>query len=150
MTSIPYKQDLPPAGGYEKITYERVPMKTMFYGRRLLALWASVGIPCYFIYNYYNSVEERLEAEIQSGHNAIKPIFMAERDRAELIQVFKNREEERELMKNVKGWKVGHWYNEPMVKSLPPGTWIEPSMNEFYMHTSVKTRDERHNFRDWF
>lgn len=48
---------------------------------------------------------------MQSASNAILPLLWAERDRAFLKQVRRNRDEESKLMANVKGWKV--WiYNQ--------------------------------------
>lgn len=42
------------------------------------------------------------------------------------------REEEREAMKNVPGWKVGTWYGEPMYFTIPPEKWWDPLDGEVF------------------
>jgi len=53
------------------------------------------------------------------------------------------REEERELMKNVKGWVVGTFYGEPLYKSLPEDAMPHIRENDFFIHRPKK------DFRIW-
>lgn len=69
---------------------------------------------------------ERETVEMRSGKLALYPLLFAERDREYLKQVRRNRDEEADLMKNVAGWKVGTWYGEPVFKTLPKDTIVDP------------------------
>lgn len=62
------------------------------------------------IYLYYINYKKILkhEIELRSSKMAIYPMLLAERDREYLKQLRRNRDAERELMKNVKGWEVQH------------------------------------------
>lgn len=46
-------------------------------------------------------------------------------------------------MKNVEGWVVGTYYGEPIYKTLPEDTLIEPRMREWYIHNSYKEASKR-------
>ncbi|KAF7267591.1 hypothetical protein GWI33_019203 [Rhynchophorus ferrugineus] len=115
-----FKQDMPPPGGYRPISFKRVPAKGLFNGYTLFAV-------------------HHRELESKGASLAIYPLLLAERDRAYLKQLRRNREEERELMKNVPGWKVGTWYGEPIYKLAKPDTLIEPGTFDYLAH--VKYRD---------
>lgn len=69
---------------------------------------------------------DRETVEMRSGKMALYPLLFAERDREYLKQVRRNRDEEADLMKNVAGWKVGTWYGEPVFKTLPENTIVDP------------------------
>lgn len=60
-----------------------------------------------------------------------------------LKQVRKNREAEEKLMKNVKGWKTGTLYGERVYKTVPENEFIEPGLNEYYVHADPKTLFDR-------
>ena len=65
-----------------------------------------------------------------------------------LNQLRKNRDEERELMKNVPGWKVGHYFSEPLYTTV--GDFLmEPDSIELYAHTHDKHRDYMHMYAFW-
>lgn len=53
-----------------------------------------------------------------------------------LKQVRKNRDEERELMKNDPDWEVGTYYGEPIYITRPEDEFREPTFQEFYAHAS--------------
>ncbi|KAH7957196.1 hypothetical protein HPB52_015957 [Rhipicephalus sanguineus] len=55
-----------------------------------------------------------------------------------LKQLKKNREEERELMKDVPGWEVGTYYGERLYKTISPDTHIDPFADEFFAHAEPK------------
>lgn len=76
------------------------------------------------------------QLEMHSASLAIYPMLLAERDRAYLNQLRKNRDEETKLMANVEGWKTGTWYGEPIYHTVPKNTLIEPNYQEFYVHSS--------------
>lgn len=66
-----------------------------------------------------------------------------------LKQLRRNRDEEADLMKNVKGWEVGTWYGEPVYKLLPKDTLVDPNFKEFYVHTDYKHLARRYYLKQW-
>jgi len=49
-----------------------------------------------------------------------------------------NREQEEQLMKDVKGWEVGTYYGEPIYKTIDPNeTWVDPIFEDFYVNVKV-------------
>lgn len=59
-----------------------------------------------------------------------------------------NRDEERELMKNVPGWIVGQYYKEPLYTTIGDFL-IEPYSIEYYAHTKEKHREYMHSYAMW-
>lgn len=98
----------------------------------------------YIYYLNCKAVHAR-ELEARSASFAIYPMLLAERDRAYLKQLRRNREEERELMKNVEGWKVGTWYGEPIYQTKDPDTLNPQTYHEYYVHNSWKDYQKRGN-----
>ncbi|KAF9803662.1 hypothetical protein SFRURICE_003374 [Spodoptera frugiperda] len=129
------KQDLPPPGGYKPIPYKRVPAKTLFSGYTMFAGY--FGITAFAMYLYSLNYKQILrdQIEMRSAKMAIYPMLLAERDRAYLKQLRKNRDAEAELMKDVPGWEVGTYYGEKVYKLLPPDTLVEPIFHEYYAHS---------------
>ncbi|CAD7086973.1 unnamed protein product [Hermetia illucens] len=144
-----FRQDMPPEGGYKKIPYARVPARQYFSGYQMIAGFA--GITAFGFVMYYQSMKwvRRNEIEQRSARNAILPLLLAERDREYLKQLRRNRDEEEKLMANVKGWKVGTWYGEPIYKTIPEDTLLEPNFKEFYAHSDYKSLAKRANFTLW-
>lgn len=73
-----------------------------------------IGITAAAMYLYsinYKQIKKD-QIEMRSAKMAIYPMLLAERDRAYLKQLRKNRDAETELMKNVPGWQV--MYNLPI------------------------------------
>ncbi|CAH1637429.1 unnamed protein product [Spodoptera littoralis] len=129
------KQDLPPPGGYKPIPYKRIPAKTLFSGYTMFAGY--FGITAFAMYLYSLNYKQILrdQIEMRSARMAIYPMLLAERDRAFLKQLRKNRDAEAELMKDVPGWEVGTYYGEKVYKLLPPDTLVEPIFHEYYAHS---------------
>lgn len=78
----------------------------MFPGYALFAGFTAVTIGGLYLYyiNYKKILKH--EIELRSSKMAIYPMLLAERDREYLKQLRRNRDAERELMKDVKGWEV--------------------------------------------
>nr|XP_045592928.1 NADH dehydrogenase [ubiquinone] 1 alpha subcomplex subunit 13-like [Procambarus clarkii] len=127
-------QDLPPRGGYAPITFARIPARSYFSGYQLFAGYAVVtSIAAYFYYKTYKKIKIR-EIEKRSGDLAIEPLLLAERDREFLKQMRRNRDEEAKLMANVEGWEVGKYYSEPIFKTVSDKRYIDPVVQEYYIH----------------
>uniref|UniRef100_A0A131Z5A9 NADH dehydrogenase [ubiquinone] 1 alpha subcomplex subunit 13 n=1 Tax=Rhipicephalus appendiculatus TaxID=34631 RepID=A0A131Z5A9_RHIAP len=148
MASSGYKQDLPPEGGYAPFNFKRVPAKVLMSGYRMFGLFAVVtGFSWYMLKNSF--VRKKLiEIEAADGHNALEPLLLAERDRQYLRQLKKNREEERELMKDVPGWVVGTYYGEPLYKTISPDTHLDPVADEFFAHAEPKRANDIWHYWD--
>lgn len=123
------------------------------------------------LYIYYLTHKElkRNEIEMRSGRHALLPMLLAERDREYLKQIRINRDEEEKLMANVEGWKVmrsietfdsrictyciffqvGTWYGEPIYKTKPADTWVDPTFKEFYGNTTYKAFASRAHLKLW-
>ncbi|XP_072400325.1 NADH dehydrogenase [ubiquinone] 1 alpha subcomplex subunit 13 [Diabrotica undecimpunctata] len=145
MSKVEFKQDMPPQGGYNPINFKRVPAKTLFGGWALIGGY--IGMTAGAAYLYYLNVKavKTRELELKGASLALYPILMAERDREYLKQLRRNRDEERELMKNVEGWKTGTWYGEPIYKTKDKDTLIHPVFHEYYIHSSYKDYTVRAN-----
>ena len=114
--SIPYKQDLPPKGGYAPINYKRIPAKSVLNAPLIYGgLFASM---IYGYYQYKRGMRQvfKEEIEMKSASLAITPLMLAERDREYLKQLRKNRDAEEKLMSDVEGWEVGTFYGHKVYK----------------------------------
>ncbi|GAB0092628.1 NADH dehydrogenase [Sergentomyia squamirostris] len=142
-------QDMPPKGGYSPIPFKRIPAKTYFKGATLIGAYFGLSFSAFYLYalNYYDV--ERDEVENRSARNAMMPLLRAERDREYLKQLRRNRDEEADLMSKVKGWEVGTWYGEPVFKTLPEDTFVDPTFKEYYGHTTFKATAQRAHVKLW-
>lgn len=77
------------------------------------------------------------------------PLLLAERDREYLKQLNRNRDEEAKLMANVEGWEVGTWYGEPIFKTIPKDKLVDPSFDEFYVHSHYRDYAKRAHLKLW-
>jgi NADH dehydrogenase (ubiquinone) 1 alpha subcomplex subunit 13 len=140
-------QELPPAGGYSAINFKRVPAKTYFRGSTMIAAYVAVTTAGLGIYYANTKKIKANEIEMRSARLALQPLLFAERDREYLKQLRRNRDEEASLMKDVEGWTVGHWFSEPIFKTIGSDEWRDPIFKEYYAHASPKAYAERANVR---
>lgn len=103
-----------------------------------------------YIYYLNYKLVKKLEIETRSANMAITPLLQAERDRAILKQLVRNRNEETILMKNVEGWKVGTYYGEPIFKSQGDNYTVPEYMPAFYAHCAEKFYKWRTAFLFWY
>lgn len=106
-SSIAYRQDMPPKGGYKPV---QITATTMRGGPTALA--AMVGIAGIMGVSIWmtgrgNQHRRALKKEKQQAQLNIIPLLQAEADLAYVKEKRANLEEEAKLMKNVPGWKVG-------------------------------------------
>lgn len=97
-------------------------------------------------YLYYQNLKRITCDELeQTGASlALYPLLLAEQDREYLKQLRRNRDEERDLMKNVEGWKVGTWYGEPIYHlSKEDDALFRPTFAEYYVHASFSDYKRR-------
>merc|ERR1712055_486102 len=114
----PYKQDLPPKGGYAPFEYQRVPIKRFMSSPRLWgALLSFNGFGWWMLY-HTKRTSKALKTEERSTDLALQPMLQAERDRAFLKRVIQNRDWEADIMRNVEGWQVGTYWGVPVLRSV--------------------------------
>lgn len=140
-------QDLPPKGGYDPIQTERIKLRRLLGGKSTIALFVTATVGG--LYSYYLTFKaiRRQQIEMRSSRLAIMPALIAERDRAVLKQMRRNRDAEAELMKNVEGWEVGTYYGEPIFFLDAENQFREPLYFEHFAHADpdkVRERTERH------
>lgn len=72
----------------------------------MFAAYGAVTAIGMYIYYLNAKMVLREDIEMRSAQNVIFPVLIAERDREFLKQLRRNRDEEAQLMANVKGWEV--------------------------------------------
>ncbi|KRT78352.1 hypothetical protein AMK59_6522 [Oryctes borbonicus] len=149
MSELVRRQDMPPPGGYKSINYKRIPARTFFNGWTMIGGYLTMtAVAGYIYYLTYKKVQHD-EIEDRSALFAIRPLLLAERDREYLKQLGRNREEERKLMENVEGWKVGTWYGEPVYKLNTDDTLVQPSLQDYYVHAKYRELARRLHLEKW-
>ncbi|XP_078053271.1 NADH dehydrogenase (ubiquinone) B16.6 subunit [Augochlora pura] len=136
-------QDMPPKGGYTPYQIERVPLRTVMGGRLGFAIFLTSTFGGFYLYALTYRDIKKNNLEMRSARHALQPMLEAERDRAILKHMRLIRKEETDLMKNFPGWKVGEFFGEPIFKSLPEDTYIEPNFFELTAHSDPKVLRNR-------
>lgn len=144
-----FVQDMPPEGGYNPINIKRVPLKPILTAKLLIGGYLAISATAFYVYYLTEKEVKRDRIEMRSCRNVILPVYWAERDREYLKQLRRNRDAEAKLMANVPGWVVGTWYGEPIYKTRPEKEWLDPIMEEFYVHTDEKYFFDRALFKQW-
>ncbi|KAJ7752812.1 B16.6 subunit of GRIM-19, NADH:ubiquinone oxidoreductase [Mycena maculata] len=116
--SASYRQDLPPAGGFEAVKYKRnLPLR----GPGALVILGGVTAFCSF--GFYRiglgNIERReLKREKTWARIHLVPVLMAEGDRAAYHAAQRNAALEADVMKDVRGWTAGaSVYNNPRYRT---------------------------------
>ncbi|KAJ7228342.1 GRIM-19, partial [Mycena pura] len=116
----PFRQDLPPAGGFEALKYKRnLPLR----GPGALVILGGVTALCSF--GFYRlglgNIERReLRREQTWARIHLVPLLMAEGDRATYAQAERGATMEAEIMKDHKNWVAEKaMYNNPRYRALP-------------------------------
>ncbi|KAK0206835.1 GRIM-19 [Desarmillaria ectypa] len=105
--SIPYRQDMPPPGGFESVKYKR---NLPFRGPGALAILG--GITLVSVYGFYqlgkgNLEKRELEREKVWSRIHLVPLLLAEGDRAAYARHQADIALEKAIMKDVAGWEPG-------------------------------------------
>ncbi|KIY69705.1 hypothetical protein CYLTODRAFT_488657 [Cylindrobasidium torrendii FP15055 ss-10] len=116
--SIPYRQDLPPAGGFAELKYKRnLPNK----GPGSVVFLLGVGaLSAFGFWRLGKSNQEKVELEREKIWSRIHlvPLLLAEGDRAAYNARQVDLAAERAIMKDVHGWEAGKSvYNNPKYES---------------------------------
>ncbi|XP_015172034.1 PREDICTED: NADH dehydrogenase [ubiquinone] 1 alpha subcomplex subunit 13 [Polistes dominula] len=140
-TAKGFTQDLPPKEGYSRIQTERIPLRTVLGGRKVLGISLFCTVIGHYVYYTQWKRIKRESVEMRSAQFAILPFLIAERDRGLLKQVKRNYADEKELMKDYPGWKVGTYFGEPIYKTIPEDAFVEPDSFEYFAHTEPDEMD---------
>ncbi|XP_046400214.1 NADH dehydrogenase [ubiquinone] 1 alpha subcomplex subunit 13 [Ischnura elegans] len=149
MATTSKKQDMPPPGGYAAINFVRSPAKQYFSGYSMFLGFTGITTAALYLYYLQCKKIKREEIEMRSSRIALFPLLVAERDREYLKQLRRNRDEEAKLMANVEGWEVGKWNGEPIYRTTPPDTLLEPHITEYYVHAPYREFARRSNITMW-
>jgi len=141
----PVVQDMPPAGGYKSLNWKKTVRPKAASGVSWFASYIAWSGAWYFIFKYFQRFHNRTTFEMTEARIACEPFILAESDRTVLKTLWVNREEERELMKDVPGWVVGTWYGEKVFNDT--SRMVAPTMTEFYTHCNPKEYWRRVNLR---
>lgn len=144
-----YVQDMPPEGGYAPFNFKRVPLKPILSTKLLVGGYVAISTAAFYVYSLTRKQIIREEVEMRSCRNVLYPVLIAERDRLYLKNLRRNRDNEAKLMADVPGWVVGTWYGEPIYTTRPKTEWINPIMEEFYVHADEKYFWDRAHFHQW-
>lgn len=110
-----------------------------------------LGMTAGAFYLYYLTCKKRQieDLEMRSGHFAVHPLLVAERDRAFLKQLRRNRDEEAKLMANVEGWEVGTYYGQRRFITQPEDDLNQTRAEEYFVHSDPKYYHKRSATRFW-
>ncbi|XP_055948017.1 NADH dehydrogenase [ubiquinone] 1 alpha subcomplex subunit 13-like [Argiope bruennichi] len=148
MSAEGFRQEMPPKGGFAGVQWQRIPLKKPWSGLKLFTVWAVVTAASYKVYFENIRLRRRLRRENEELTVAIEPLLIAERDRMYLDQLRKNREDEKELMKNVPDWEVGTLYGDRVFKTVGDNI-IDPCSVEYYAHAQPYARAYMHTYDFW-
>ncbi|EJD53939.1 hypothetical protein AURDEDRAFT_110630 [Auricularia subglabra TFB-10046 SS5] len=112
--SLPYTQDMPPAGGFETIRYKRsLPVRGP---GTYTVLGVVTGLMLYGCWRVSRARIEQTELAREKAWARIHlvPLLLAEADRDAFRRQQMQHAREAAIMRNVPGWKVdSRGYNEP-------------------------------------
>uniref|UniRef100_A0A0B6ZDC1 NADH dehydrogenase [ubiquinone] 1 alpha subcomplex subunit 13 n=1 Tax=Arion vulgaris TaxID=1028688 RepID=A0A0B6ZDC1_9EUPU len=140
-----YQQDLPPKDGFEKVEWAARKAKRLMSGRTQIGIFVVFTGCAWIHYKIWKANLRKEQLEMHETRIAVQPFLSAERDRAYLKHVRRNRDEENELMKNVEGWKTGTLYGEPVFHNVRD-RFKKASYRELLVHMSPQ---DQHDFT-WF
>ncbi|GMH90331.1 hypothetical protein TrVE_jg12172 [Triparma verrucosa] len=116
-------QDLPPKGGYPSINSSRSIPARGPSGAKIWLAGALVSGFGFYLLGMENTKRNADKAEKREARLSLYPYLQAESDRSYVKSEISQLKEEADLMKGVKGWKVGeNVYNSK--KWMPPPTHI--------------------------
>lgn len=118
--SVPYKQELPPTGGYAPIKFRRnLPIKGPSGS---IIISGVFGICLYGFYRYGQGNLEKLELKRENMWSRIHlvPILMAENDRDLYRRDRARIEREKEIMKDEPNWVVGQSVYNSKLRAFAP------------------------------
>lgn len=100
-------------------------------------LKVDTGILCLF-YRVDRRIQGLNNIEDIDGKVACEPLLLAERDRLMLRHCLIQRAEEERIMKDVPGWQLGKFFDEPIYYTVPKDMWIEPDVRYLWQGSSER------------
>ncbi|RUS71958.1 hypothetical protein EGW08_020271 [Elysia chlorotica] len=138
---VTYKQDLPPKGGFNPIEFAARGPKRMFNGFTQFGLFLGITGLAWVGWSYVKEIIRKEKLELMDARIAVEPFIYAEKDRAILTHYRRCRDEENQLMKNVKGWETGTLWGEPVYHNMR-SRYIKPSLEELLTHMSPSEQSD--------
>lgn len=112
-------QDMPPPGGFASIKVDRTLPKPLIRQGIWFIILAGMTLNGYGVAREWRKRYRVHKMEQMEHYIAASPFLYAETERKFLIHLKNLREEEKELMKDVPGWKLGTLFGEPVFKTIP-------------------------------
>lgn len=96
-------------------------VSTLDYFTASLLFLGGLAINALGIWTYKakKTLVERQKLEEKSVELGLEPLFLAEKDRAYLLQIRRNREAEAEFTRDWPNWEVGRWFRQPLYYTVP-------------------------------
>lgn len=126
---------MPPPGGFSTISFERTFAKPFMRQGFWLAILVGLSVSGPFYVKEFKKRYRVLKIEQTEHFIAVQPFLIAEQERKFLRHLRILREEERELMKDHPGWKLGTLYGEPIFKTLPENALPPVNPTDWMAHT---------------
>jgi NADH dehydrogenase (ubiquinone) 1 alpha subcomplex subunit 13 len=117
---MPVVQDGPPPGGFPSVRYARRLPSTGPTGPTLFLVSGAVMAYGFYLVGQTNIEKRALRAEKTAARRALVPVLQAEEDRRYVAMKQAQERQEAEVMKNVRGWKVGE-------SVYSDGRWMAPT-----------------------
>lgn len=136
-------QDMPPPGGFSTINVERTLPKPLIRQGIFAAILVGMSLNGFRLLREKQHQVRVLRTEQTEHYIAVHPFLLAESERKFLMHLRNLREEERELMKDHAGWKLGTLYGEPVFKSLPKDSIPPISPSDWIAHNSFDEFQKR-------
>lgn len=142
-------QDMPPPGGFATINVERTFAKPWLRQGTWAAIIVALTFNGFYVVKEHRKRLRVLKIEQCEHFIAAQPFLVAEQERKFLQYLRTLREEERELMKDVPGWKLGTLYGEPVFKTLPENVIPPMSPIDFISHRPASEWIYKVSYPDW-
>lgn len=131
-------QDMPPPGGFATINVQRTFAKPFIKSGTWALILIGMTMNGHYVVREWKKRRRIIRTEQLEHFIAVHPFLLAEQERKFLLHLRNLREEERELMKDHPGWKLGTLYGEKPFKTLPENA-LQPVANfEFYGQRTKK------------
>lgn len=129
-------QDMPPPGGFADINVKRTFAKPMLRQGIWFLIAAGLTLNGFVYIKEFKRRLRIMRIEQTEHYIAAMPFIYAEQERLFLKHLRSLREEERDLMKDHRGWKQATLYGEPVYKTLPKDYLPPLSVFDYTVHRS--------------
>merc|ERR1712088_489481 len=130
--------------------YKGIPARQIVNAPILFGTFVVTQVYAFWAYSRWKQRTFRQRIEERAAQLALEPMMLAERDREYLKQLRRNRDCERDLMKDVEGWEVGTYFGQPLYKTLGDDEiqW-RAQKRGFYIHSAPWHATSEMGYTQW-